>query len=155
MSKVLVACFSATGTTRRAAEHLAQLAGADLYEIRPETPYTDKDLNYTNPLSRVTKEFLKRGSYRPPLADHDAPIAEHDTIFLCFPIWYYTAPTIISGFLEQYDFSGKKIVLFATSGGSDLKKCPDTAKKSAPNADIVAGCMLSGSLTRTDIEKFL
>ena len=117
MSKTLVAYFSASGVTRRVAENLATAAGADIYEIRPAVPYTSADLNWMDKKSRSTVE-MKDKSSRPELADTDADIASYDKIFVGFPIWWYTAPTIINTFLESYDFSGKTIVLFATSGGS-------------------------------------
>lgn len=115
MSKTLVAYFSASGTTKRTAERLAQAAGADLYEIKPAVPYTSADLNWMDKKSRSTIE-MQDPSSRPELADKDADIASHDRIFLGFPIWWYVAPTIINTFLESYDFSGKEIILFATSG---------------------------------------
>ena len=101
------------------AEYLAQAAGADLYEIRPAVPYTRADLNWMDKKSRSSVEMNDR-SYRPELADKDADIASCDRIFLGFPIWWYVAPTIINTFLESYDFTGKTIILFATSGGSGL-----------------------------------
>ena len=115
MSKKLVAYFSASGTTARAAKDLAKAAGADLYEIKPAVPYTRADLNWQDKSSRSSVEMRDKSS-RPALADTSANIAEYDTIFVGFPIWWYVAPTIINSFLEAYDFSDKKIVLFATSG---------------------------------------
>lgn len=103
------------------AENLAAAAESDLYEIRPAVPYTDADLNWMDKNSRSTIE-MKDQSSRPALADRDANIAAYDRIFLGFPIWWYTAPAIIKTFLESYDFSGKTIILFATSGGSGLGK---------------------------------
>ena len=117
MKKILVAYFSASGVTRAAAETLAKAAEADLLEIRPETPYTDADLNWNDPKSRSTVEMKDR-AFRPKIVPIDAQIAEYDVVFLGFPIWWYVAPTIINTFLESYDFSGKRIILFATSGGS-------------------------------------
>ena len=117
MSKNLVAFFSASGSTRKLAKTLAEVVGADVYEIKPTTPYTGKDLNWNDAQSRSSVEMADIKS-RPALADTDAKISEYDTIFLGFPIWWYVAPHIINSFLESYDFSGKTIVLFATSGGS-------------------------------------
>ena len=117
MSKKLVAYFSASGTTAAVAKTLAEVAEADLYEIKPQTPYTSADLNWMNKTSRSSVEMNDKSS-RPLLADTDANIKGYDTIFLGFPIWWYIAPTIINTFLESYDFSGKTIILFATSGGS-------------------------------------
>ena len=117
MSKTLVAFFSASGSTRKLANTLAEILGADTYEIKPATPYTGKDLNWNNSQSRSSVEMADITT-RPALADKTAPVAEHDTIFIGFPIWWYVAPHIINSFLESYDFAGKTIVLFATSGGS-------------------------------------
>ena len=119
MSKKLVAYFSASGVTAKLAKNLAEAAGADIYEIRPEEPYTNADLNWQNKNSRSSVE-MKDKSFRPSIADTDANIADYDTIFVGFPIWWYVAPTIINTFLEAYDFSGKTIILFATSGGSGM-----------------------------------
>lgn len=112
----LVAYFSASGTTAKAAKVLAKAADADLYEIKPAIPYTRADLNWMDKGSRSSVEMSDKHS-RPALADTDAPIAGHDVIFLGFPIWWYVAPTIVNTFLESYDFTGKTIILFATSGG--------------------------------------
>lgn len=117
MKKTLVAYFSASGVTAAAAKKLAKTAGADIYEIKPAVPYTDKDLDWRNEQSRSSVEMRSKTS-RPALADKNIDISKYDTIFLGFPIWWYVAPTIINTFLESYDFSGKTIVLFATSGGS-------------------------------------
>ena len=117
MSKKLVAFFSASGSTRKLANTLAEVVGADTYEIKPATRYTGKDLNWNDSQSRSSVEMADINS-RPALADKDAKISEYDTIFLGFPIWWYVAPHIINSFLESYDFSGKTIVIFATSGGS-------------------------------------
>ena len=143
MSKKLVAYFSASGTTAGVAKNLARAAGADLYEIRPATPYTRADLTWTDKQSRSSVEMRDKNS-RPALADADANIADYDTIFIGFPIWWYVAPTIINSFLEAYDFSGKKIVLFATSGGSGFGKAVESLQVSAPKATIVEGAILNG-----------
>ena len=143
MSKVLVAYFSASGVTAAVAKNLAQAAGADLYEIRPAVPYTPADLRWTDKNSRSSVE-MRDPSSRPALADHDAPIAEHDVILLGFPIWWYVAPTIINTFLESYDFSGKNIILFATSGGSGFGKTVQVLAPSCPGATIREGKLLNG-----------
>ena len=142
MSKKLVAYFSASGVTAEKAKALAQAAGADLYEIKPEMPYTAADIKWTNPLARCNKEWIKKT--KPALADTDANIAAYDTIYLIFPIWYYTAPLIVKSFLEAYDFSGKKIAVFATSGGSDLKKAVQHIQAALPKAQVTEGAMLNG-----------
>jgi len=143
MSRKLVAYFSAGGTTAAAAKTLAEAAGADLYEIKPKTPYTRADLDWTDKKSRSSVEMNDK-SFRPPLAGKDAPIEDYDTVFLGFPIWWYGAPTIINTFLESYDFSGKTIVLFATSGGSGLGGTAAGLKDSVPGAVIREGKLLNG-----------
>lgn len=143
MSKALAAYFSATGTTRRAAELLAKAAGADLYEIRPETPYTAWDLNWHDSGSRTSLESKDDGA-RPALADKTADIAGHDVIFLGFPIWWYTAPKIIRTFLESYDFSGKTVVLFATSGGSGFGRTRQELAPCCPGAVVKDGKVFRG-----------
>nr|WP_316614820.1 flavodoxin [uncultured Ruminococcus sp.] len=153
MSKQLVAYFSASGTTARVAKDLAKAAGADLYEIRPETPYTRADLNWQDKNSRSSLEMRDKYS-RPTLADRDANIAEYDTVFVGFPIWWYVAPTIINSFLEAYDFSGKKIVLFATSGGSGFGKAVVGLQPSAPDAVIVEGALLNGRPNAAKLKAF-
>ena len=153
MSKTLVAYFSAEGTTRRVAENLAQAAGADLYEIRPAVPYTRADLNWMDKKSRSSVEMNDR-SYRPELADKDADIASCDRIFLGFPIWWYTAPAIIKTFLESYDFSGKTIVLFATSGGSGLGNTAKDLEQSCPGAVIREGKLLNGNPSREALKEW-
>ncbi|MEY8393703.1 flavodoxin [Lachnospiraceae bacterium 45-P1] len=147
MSKKLVAYFSASGTTAAVAKTLAEAAGADLYEIKPQTPYTRADLNWQDKKSRSSVEMNDK-SFRPPLADQDAHIEDYDTIFLGFPIWWYAAPTIINTFLESYDFTGKTIILFATSGGSGFGKTAVDLKNSASGAVIRDGKLLNGRQTR-------
>ena len=154
MSRTLVAYFSATGITAAAAKQLAETAGADLYEIRPETPYTKKDLNWLNPLSRTTKEMHKR-TFRPAMVKDGFSPADYDVIYLGFPIWWYTAPTIVRTFLEAYDFSGKKLVLFATSGGSGLGKTAEHLRPSAPGAVIAEGGMLNAPVTEDKLRAVL
>ncbi len=152
MSKTLVAYFSASGTTARAARELAKAAGADLYEIRPAVPYTKADLNWMDKKARSTLEMNDRSS-RPALADRSANIGAYDTILLGFPIWWYTAPRIVNSFLESYDFSGKKIVLFATSGGSGLGGTAAALKGSvAADTKIIEGRMLNGGQTAAGLK---
>ncbi len=155
MNKALVAYFSASGTTARAAKELAQAAGADIYEIRPAVPYTKADLNWMDKKSRSSMEMNDRSS-RPALADQDANIAAYNTILLGFPIWWYVAPTIINSFLESYDFSGKKIILFATSGGSGFGNAVAGLKPSvALDTAIIEGKLLNGSLSEVDLKTWV
>ena len=150
----LIAYFSASGTTAKAAKALAKAADADLYEIKPAVPYTRADLNWMDKGSRSSVEMNDRHS-RPALADTDAPIAGHNVIFLGFPIWWYTAPTIINTFLESYDFTGKTIVLFATSGGSGLGQSATGLRPSAPGANIVDGQLLNGQLSEEALKSWV
>lgn len=151
MSKTLVAYFSASGTTAKAAKNLAEAAGADLYEIKPAVPYTQADLNWMDKKSRSSLEMNDK-SGRPALADKDANIGAYDTILLGFPIWWYVAPTIINSFLESYDFAGKKIVLFATSGGSGFGKAADGLKGSVAADTVIAeGKLLNGNPSPADV----
>ena len=154
MSKKLVAYFSASGVTKKAAKLLAKAAGADIYEIVPKIPYTSADLNWLDKKSRSSVE-MRDTSSRPEIADTDAKIEKYDTIFLGFPIWWYVAPTIINTFLESYDFSGKTIILFATSGGSKFGKAVDGLKPSAPKAIIKEGKILNGRLSEEDIKLWI
>lgn len=155
MSRTLVAYFSAGGTTAKTAAALAEAAKADLYEIRPETLYTRADLDWMDKTSRSTLEMQDAAS-RPALADKDADIAGHDTIFLGFPIWWYTAPHIVNSFLESYDFSGKRIILFATSGGSGFEHSLADLKKSLPSdASIAEGALLNGRRAADGIKKLV
>ncbi|HIY06616.1 MAG TPA: NAD(P)H-dependent oxidoreductase [Candidatus Evtepia faecigallinarum] len=149
----MVAYFSATGTTAKAAKSLAEALGAALYEIRPARPYTSADLNWMDKGSRSSVEMQDKSS-RPPLAAADAPVDRYDTLFLGFPIWWYTAPTIINTFLESYDFSGKTVVLFATSGGSGLSGAVSSLQASAPGAKILEGKLLNGRPSQAALKKW-
>lgn len=153
MNKTLVAFFSASGTTKRAAEKLSDAIHSDLYEIRPAVLYTRADLNWQDKHSRSSVE-MNDPSFRPELADKDANITAYDKIFLGFPVWWYTAPTIIRSFLESYDFSGKSIILFATSGGSGLGRTAEELSSSCPGANIKEGRMLNGSLSRDALKQW-
>ena len=150
MAKKLVAYFSASGTTKKTAELLAEAAGADLYEITPKVAYTKADLNWMDKKSRSSVEMNDK-KFRPEIEDKDANIAEYDEIILGFPIWWYVAPTIVNTFLEKFDFSGKKFVLFATSGGSGFGNTVKELQPSAPNTEIVEGKILN---SKSEIEKF-
>ena len=125
--KTLITYFSASGTTAGVAEKLAKAIGADLFEIKPEKPYTTAELRWTNPLARCNRE--KMGKKDVPIDGKVENMAEYDRILIGFPIWYYGAPNIIQTFVKGYDFTGKEIALFATSGGSDVGK---TAEKLKP-----------------------
>lgn len=147
--KILVAYFSASGITEKQAKALAGALEAPLYEIKPETPYTPEDLDWRNAQSRSSIE-MKNPAYRPALADKDAKIEEYDTIFLGFPIWWYVAPTIVNTFLESYDFSGKRIVLFVTSGSSGFGKTVEALRASLPDSVSVEEGIRLSSRAGTD-----
>ena len=144
MAKTLVAYFSATGRTAKVAELLADALGADIHEIQPKVPYTKADLNWLNKKSRSSVEMNNK-SIRPEIAESNVRIEGYDVIFLGFPIWWYVAPTIINTFLESADFSGKKIILFATSGGSKFGKTVEELKMSvSEDTEIIEGKLLNG-----------
>jgi len=138
VSKKLVAYFSASGITKKVAEKLAKAANADIFEIVPEVPYTEADLDWRDQNSRSSIE-MKDQSFRPAMAKSELDISGYDTVFVGFPIWWYVAPTIINTFLESHDFAGKTIVVFATSGSSDFGGTVDALKPSCPGAAIIQG----------------
>ena len=129
--KTLVVYFSATGTTKAAAQRLAKEFNADLYEITPEVPYTDADLNWRDKNSRSTLE-MKDKSSRPAIKGHCDNIADYDVVWIGFPVWWYTAPTIVNTFIEAHDLSGKTLKVFATSGGSGVEGSANDLKKAYP-----------------------
>lgn len=143
MSKSLVAYFSASGVTKKAAEMLSKVTNSDLFEIKPSVPYTKADLDWTNKQSRSSVEMQDKRS-RPEIAEKLADADKYDTIFLGFPIWWYVAPTIINTFVESCDLSGKTIIPFATSGGSGMGKTVDELKPSCPNAIWKSGKVING-----------
>ena len=142
MKKTLVAYFSATGVTHRAAEQLAKEKNADIFEIVPQQPYTRDDLDWTNNKSRSSVEMQNPDS-RPKIGSHLEHLDEYDTIYIGFPIWWYTAPTIINTFIESYDFSGKVLGTFATSGGSSIAKAADDLKKAYPQYQWIDGRLMN------------
>lgn len=155
MSRRLVAYFSASGVTGNVAKALAEAANAELYEIKPVVPYTDADLNWMDKKSRSSVEMQDKSS-RPEMADHNAPVADADVIFVGFPIWWYVAPHIINSFLESYDFSGKTIVLFATSGGSDFGRTLEALEDSAHGtAHLMEGRMLNGKQDKEALKSWV
>lgn len=148
--KTLVAYFSASGVTKGVAEKMAEKIGADIYEIKPVKPYTDADLNWMNKNSRSSLE-MKDKSSRPEIIKDGLDVSGYDRILLGYPVWWYTAPTIINTFLETYDFSGKKIIIWATSGGSGLGKAKNDLAKST-SAKILNGKILN---TPAQLEQFV
>jgi len=140
--KTLVAFFSATGTTKALAEKVAAVTGGDLYEIKPEVPYTSADLDWTVKTSRSSVEMADKNS-RPAIVKDLENAGDYGTIYIGFPVWWYTAPTIINTFLETYDFSGKNVVFFATSGGSTVDKANAQFKEQYPAIKWTAGKVLN------------
>lgn len=138
MSKKLVAYFSASGVTAKVAETLAEAIGADIFEIEPKVPYTEADLNWMDKKARSTIEMSDPAS-RPEIAAKRDNMKDYNTIFVGFPIWWYVAPTIINTFLESYDLTGKTIIPFATSGGSDIGKTNERLTPSCKGAKLLNG----------------
>ena len=153
MTKILVAYFSASGVTKKIAEMLAKEANADLYEIKPEIPYTKEDLNWMDKKSRSSIEMGNK-SFRPAIVKDELDPSRYDQILLGFPIWWYVAPTIVNTFLESYDFTGKNITLFATSGGSGFGKTAEELQVSAPNA-VIKERKLLNTATQQEIAKLV
>ena len=153
--KVLVAYFSATGTTKQVAENLAKVTGADIYEIKPSVPYTDADLDWRNSKSRTSVEMNNKTS-RPEMLGDDFSVEGYDTVFLGFPIWWGTAPHIIATFLEKQDFSNKTIILFATSGSSGLGNSDKDLKPSvSTNTTIIKGNVLNGNPSVEELQAWI
>lgn len=149
--KALVTYFSASGVTAKLARRLAEAIDAPIYEIKPAVLYTRADLDWTNKQSRSTVEMQDK-SCRPALADTEAPVADADIIFVGYPVWWYREPSIIDSFLAAYDFTGKKIVLFATSGGSDIgKEAPVRAAKIS-GAEILPGKRFSSNASSNELK---
>ena len=144
--KKLVAYFSASGVTEKAAKQLAAIAGADLHEIAPAQVYTKEDLDWTNKQSRSTLEMTDPVS-RPELAEKKTDLSVYDVVYIGFPIWWGVAPHAVNTFIESNDLSGKKLVIFATSGGSGLAYAVDSLKKQYPGLAIQSGKLLNGNVT--------
>ena len=153
MQKRLVAFFSASGVTGKVAEMIAEAGNCDLYEITPKVPYTRADLDWMNKKSRSSVEMSDK-KIRPEIVENDPHIENYDEIILGFPIWWYVAPTIINTFLEKYDFSGKRVILFATSGGSGFGNTVRELQPSAPKAEFVEGKLLNRA-NKQEVEKWL
>ena len=154
MSKVLVAYFSASGVTAKVAQKLAKAAKGDLFEIKPEKPYTSADLNWNDKNSRSSVEMNDR-SCRPAIASKLDNMADYDVVFVGFPVWWYREPSIIDTFIESYDFGGKTVIPFATSGGSGLGETAKNLQALAPAAKVVEGKKLSAMATEAEIENWV
>ncbi|WP_130837341.1 flavodoxin [Lachnoclostridium sp. Marseille-P6806] len=153
MSKALVAYFSASGVTAKMAEKLAETIGADLFEIKPETPYTKEDLDWTNKKSRSTIEMEDRNS-RPAISTKVGDMEQYTTVFVGFPVWWYREPSIIDTFIESYDFHGKTIVPFATSGMSPIGDSGRNMQALAPGAKVVAGKRFPNGVSADELKKW-
>jgi flavodoxin len=153
MSRKLVAYFSASGVTAKVAEKLSEAIGADLYAIEPEVPYTKADLDWMDKKSRSTIEMNNPAS-RPAIAGKRDNMNDYDTMFVGFPIWWYVAPTIINTFLESYDLTGKTIIPFATSGGSDMGKTNEKLLPSCKGAKLLNGKVFKASVSGADLAKW-
>jgi len=155
MARKLVAYFSVTGVTAKVAELIADAAGADIYQIQPEVPYTAADLNWMDKNSRSSIEMNDK-KIRPAMVKRNLQVEDYDVVFLGFPIWWYVAPTIINTFLESFDFAGKKIILFATSGGSGFGKTVEELKVSVTDdTQIVEGKLLNGKQTLAGVSEWI
>ena len=151
--KVLVAYFSASGTTKGVAQQLAEVTGGTLHEIKPEQPYTDADLDWRNKKSRSSVEMQDRKS-RPAITDKLTNLRDYDVIYVGFPIWWNTCPTIINTFMEAYDFQGKTVIPFATSGGSSIKKACEDLKAAYPDVKWKEGKLLNRT-SKKDLEDWV
>ena len=153
MSKSLVAYFSASGVTARVAEKLAKAINADLYEIAPEVPYTKADLNWMDKKSRSSVEMNDRNS-RPAIGTTVDNMDQYDTVFVGFPVWWYREPSIIDTFMESYDFTGKTVIPFATSGGSCLGESYKNLQSLAPGAKVINGEKFPGSISEEKLKSW-
>ena len=153
MKKVLVAYFSASGVTKGVAQQLAEVTGGTLHEIKPAQPYTDADLDWHNKQSRSSVEMQDKSS-RPAITDKLKNMQDYDIIYVGFPIWWYTCPTIINTFMEAYDFKGKTVIPFATSGGSSIKKACEDLKATYPDVNWKEGKLLNRA-TKKDLEDWV
>lgn len=152
MEKVLVAYFSASGVTAKVAEKIRRAFGADIYEIRPETAYTSADLDWRDRNSRSSVEMQDTSS-RPALKDRDAEVEKYDKLFIGFPIWWYREPSIIDTFLEAYDFNGKTVIPFATSGSSGMGQTAERIRSIIPGADVKDGKRVRADVTEAEIRE--
>ena len=153
MKKTLVAYFSASGTTKGVAQQLSEVAGADLHEIKPEKTYTDADLDWNDKQSRSSVEMQDKQS-RPAIKDKLQNMQDYDVVYVGFPIWWYTCPTIINTFMEAYNFQGKTVIPFATSGGSSIKKACEDLKAAYPNVDWKEGKLLNQA-SKAELQKWV
>ena len=153
MSKVLIAYFSASGVTKNLAEKIARENDYDIFEIVPQEIYTPADLDWTDKNSRSTKEMNDK-SFRPPIVE-STDVSGYDTVVIGFPVWWYTAPTIINTFIESVDLSGKTIKAFCTSGGSGIDKCVNDLAATYPDLNFAKGLRLNGAESSEKIKEWI
>ena len=154
MGKSLVAYFSASGVTEKVAKNLSNVIGADLFEIKPEQVYTKADLNWMDKKSRSSVEMNDRSS-RPAIATKVENMGQYDAVFVGFPVWWYREPSIIDTFMEAYDFSGKKVIPFCTSGGSGLGDAAKNLQELAPGAKVVDGKKFSPRVSEKELKEWV
>ena len=151
--KVLVAYFSASGVTEGVAKQLAEVTGGELHKIQPEQPYTDADLDWRDKQSRSSVEMQDKNS-RPAITNKLANMQDYDVVYVGFPIWWYTCPTIINTFMEAYDFKGKTVIPFATSGGSSIKKACEDLRTAYPDVNWKEGKLLN-DVSKKELEDWI
>ena len=153
MSRVLIAYFSASGVKKKMAEKLAAVTGADLFEIKPEVPYTKSDLNWMNKKSRSSIEMEDRNC-RPAIASRVKNMDQYDIVFVGFPVWWYREPSIIDTFMESYNFTDKTVVPFATSGMSPVGNSGKNMQELAPGAKVEAGKRFPNSVKESELKNW-
>ena len=152
--KTLVSFFSAQGTTKKVAEKIAKALNADLFEIEPKQKYTNADLDWTNKNSRSTVE-MKNKQFRPEVTKKVNNLEDYDTVLVGFPVWWYTAPTIINTFIEENNLTGKKLYVFVTSGGSGVDGSLSGLKKTYPELNFISGKRFFGSESENEIKNWI
>ena len=154
MSKILISYFSASGVTKSVAERISSIVNGDLFEIEPVNKYTNADLDWTNKQSRSSIEMNDKSS-RPEVKNKVDNVDDYDTVLIGFPVWWYTAPTIINTFIEENNLENKKVYVFVTSGGSGVDESLNDLKSTYPNINFVSGKRLSSNVSETDITSWI
>ncbi len=154
MNKILISYFSASGVTKNVAEKISSIVNGDLFEIEPVNKYTSADLDWTNKQSRSSIEMNDKSS-RPEIKEKVNNINDYDTVLIGFPVWWYTAPTIINTFIEENNLENKKVYIFVTSGGSGVDESFNDLKSTYPNIDFVSGKRLAGNVSENDISSWI
>ena len=155
MKKVLIAYFSASGNTKKIAEKIANAGNFDIFEIKPELPYTDTDLNWHDHKSRSFVEMNETPDFRPKISNKVDNMQQYDALFIGFPIWWDIAPTIVNSFLESYNLSGKKIVLFITSGSNKIGNIVEKLAPSAKEARFIAKTRFEVDVSQEEINNWV